>query len=294
MEHMTNHPMIHGRRSRKERCPMSISARRDRGFGLIEALATIAILAALTAGAIIAVPRLLNRGQDSAASASLTTAVTEVREVYSRVTSSGGTNFTGGTIPTGTTDADDLTVLAVKALNASESSLCYYPLTSGTSTATTTALTGGTAPTGCAGPLTGGGMTGASLALDTGAVTNAADRGKVGADLIRSKGTSGIWVLVSAGETWTSPAGTIRAGQAIRIGTVSESGATYCALLVADHTAQGETGTVYEARSEATSNNAAAGDTLGWADCGARLVSTGRGAESVNTAHMSSTVPTPS
>ena len=273
-----------GRNRAAVRCPMSFSARKDAGFGLIEALATIAILAALTAGAIIAVPRLLNRGQDSAASASLTTAVTEAREIYSRVNSTGGTNFLGGDLPTGTYDADDLTVAAVNTLNQSETSLCYYPLTSGTATPV---------PTGCAAPLS------TLLTTDTGvAAMTTANAGSTGADLIRAKGTNGVWVLVTPGEDWdgTAPDET-RAGQVIRIGTSSQSGATYCAIIVGDHVTVGNTGTAYEARSEASSNTKSAisdaANDEGWADCGAHRAEADRDTESP-AAGLSATIPTPS
>lgn len=286
----------------------SRAGRRDRGFGLIEALATIAILAALTAGAIIAVPRLLNRGQDSAASSSLSTAVTEARELYSRVTATGGTNFVGSELPapsstapaflegiTGTSctaatsaggvggalgtyvgttwtatttnpthcrvttlNTVTLSAAVASALNSSETSLVYYSLPAEL------------------------GVTG------NGALTNTATEYAS----LEARGSTNIWVHAANGEDWgtasgTNPGGTIRPGQVLRLGLVSESGNSLCALLIADHTTPGQTGTGYEAKNDATSTS------TGWADCGA-AEATGSGRATYRVGTLSNTIPSPS
>ena len=88
-------------------------------------------------------------------------------------------------------------------------------------------------------------------------------------------GTTAIWVHVSDGENWVGATGDeVRDGNVIRMGVASDSGATYCAILVADSTVAGTAGTGFMARSEDTSNSATADpvtgavDPEGWAHCG--------------------------
>ena len=236
----------------------------DAGFSMMEILGVIAIGLILARAAVVAVPRFLDRGRDASATASLTTAVTEAREIYTRVVGEGRQNFTGITLVAGSTAAT-LTENAVEQLNDAETNLCYYSLidggASGTNNGCTTTFT----------PATTG-----TASLEAGGAITTVQSGQLGADEIRDMGTTAIWVHVSEGESWDAAGTTdeVRSGNLIRMGTASDSGATYCAMLVADSTVTGASGTGFMARAEDTSNNAGGDDfdgtgaVEGWAHCG--------------------------
>ena len=95
---------------------------RDDGFSMMEVLGVIAIGLILAGAAVVTVPRFLDRGRDASATASLTTAVTEARELYTRVVGEGRQNFTGVTLVAGD-DASDLTGKAVAELNGASTNL---------------------------------------------------------------------------------------------------------------------------------------------------------------------------
>ena len=236
---------------------------RDDGFSMMEVLGVIAIGLILAGAAVVTVPRFLDRGRDASATASLTTAVTEARELYTRVVGTGRQNFTGRSLP-GTINSTTLTAQAVTELNAASTNLCYYSILATTSTCGSATFTAADV-----------GVSGTNAAIASG------DRGQGAADEIRGMGTTAIWVHVTDGEDWNSGGDDVRAGNMIRMGVASDSGATYCAMLVADSTVTGTAGAGFMARSEATSNSALADNTgsppiQGWAHCGLQVVEADR------------------
>ena len=244
-------------RRRADRVPTHLPRWGDEAFSMMEILGVIAIGLILAGAAVVAVPRFLDRGRDASATASLTTAVTEAREIYTRVVGEGRQNFTGRSLVAGATAAT-LTTTAVTELNDAETNLCYYSL-----------ITGGACGAATFVPATAG-----TDALEGAGKIKTAGLGQAGADEIRKMGTTAIWVHVSEGENWDTGGDEVRAGNLIRMGTSSDSGATYCAMLVADSTVAGAAGTGFMARAEDTSNSAtvdaivAGGTVSGWAHCG--------------------------
>lgn len=223
--------------------------RNDRGFSMMEMLGAIAIAGIIAGAAIITIPRFLNRATNSQAVSAINTAVAEVQELYSRPLPGGETNFANTVV--GTLDSGALTNAAVNKLNDSDSNLTFRSM-AGVGTTGATSMPS----------LAGGMMTNSTGVLTATyyAATMTPALAKAGADKIQEMNDNDIWVAVAGAEDW----GTIdvRAGQAIRLGTASSNGATFCAIIVADTSTGAGIGRGFMAVTEASSEAA------GWADCG--------------------------
>ena len=186
--------------------------------------------------AIIAVPRLFGRANNSKAISALNTAVAEAQELYSRPLGTGETNF-ANTALAGTPTVAGLSTSAVDKLNAVDTNLTYYSIAAGSTD---------------------------DLLLATGVAkaVGAEDR-EASADKIRAHGDNSIWAVVNTSEAWGANT-TVRPAQAIRLGTAASNRATFCAIVVADTTTGEGVGRGFMGVNEEDSN----ADADGWADRG--------------------------
>ena len=243
----------HRRADREDRVPMHFKRRSDKGFSMMEMLGAIAIAGIIAGAAIITIPRFLNRATNSQATAALNTAAAEALELYSRPLPGGDTNFAN--TPVGSLTSGALTAAAVDKLNDAQSNLHYRDM------ATTTGLTGDGMPDNAL--MTTGGLMATGFGTATGEKKDAADE-------IQKMNDNDVWVAVAGAETWSTGTGTptgtgdLRAGQAIRMGTASSNGDTFCVILVADTSTGNNIGRGFMSVTESDSE----ADSGGWADCG--------------------------
>ena len=220
---------------------MHFKRRSDKGFSMMEMLGAIAIAGIIAGAAIITIPRFLGRATNSQAIAALNTAAAEALEVYSRPLPGGDTNFANKVVLT-TDTAGSLTAAAVTKMNSSDSNLTYKDMDVDLGIMT---ATGG---------------------VETTMASGTAGNHKRGADAIQAMDDNDIWLAVAGTEVWDTAASgvSVRPAQAVRMGTASSNGATFCVILVADTSDGNKLGRGFMSVTEEDSE----ADSGGWAHCG--------------------------
>lgn len=226
--------------------------RNDRGLSLIEMAFVIIVVSIVIGGVVVVALRVLSGGQDSVAKGNLRTARIAAEGLYNSVTDGGTQSFCGAQTRNKATAGDDTPTgcsdaYVAELLNASGEQLvfCTY----------------------------GEALTDAPTA-STGTPTEQCDRD------IQNWDNRTIWVDVlelhntnTENEKIHATDIRIRPGKLLRIGARSESGATYCMVIVKDSSDVTVVGTGFQSVNEDDSNTdpdaSATGADTGWADCGA-------------------------